>query len=67
MLVARRVGEICSDFAAGVLELNITVFVQLSYHCDFSGFQETMPIALEALDEMAGEAQPFFLFVHGYD
>jgi arylsulfatase A-like enzyme len=34
---------------------------------DFSGFQETMPIALEALDEMAGEAQPFFLFVHGYD
>jgi len=34
---------------------------------DFSGFQETMPIALQTLDELAGEDQPFFLFVHGYD
>lgn len=34
---------------------------------DFSGFQETMPIALETIDDMAGGDRPFFLFVHGYD
>jgi arylsulfatase A-like enzyme len=34
---------------------------------DFSGFQETMPIALQTLDELAAEEQPFLLFVHGYD
>jgi arylsulfatase A-like enzyme len=34
---------------------------------DFSGFQETMPIALQTLDQLAAEEQPFLLFVHGYD
>jgi len=34
---------------------------------DFSGFQETMPLALETLDDLAREDSPFFLFVHGYD
>jgi len=34
---------------------------------DFSGFQETMPLAMETLDGLAEGTQPFFLFVHGYD
>ncbi len=34
---------------------------------DFSGFQETMPVALDALDTLADGDKPFFLFVHGYD
>jgi len=34
---------------------------------DFSGFQETMPVALRTLDGLADQERPFFLFEHGYD
>jgi arylsulfatase A-like enzyme len=33
----------------------------------FSTFHQTMPEALEALDRLARESEPWFLFVHGYD
>ena len=33
----------------------------------FSGFQETLPQALKALDKFNNDEDPFFLFVHGYD
>ncbi|RME27273.1 MAG: hypothetical protein D6798_04925 [Deltaproteobacteria bacterium] len=33
----------------------------------FTSFQETMPAALDRLEQLAGGDRPFFLFVHGYD
>lgn len=33
----------------------------------FASFQETVPRALQRLDELATLDRPFFLFVHGYD
>jgi len=33
----------------------------------FSGFQQTVPMAIERLERATGGDEPLFLFVHGYD
>ncbi|MFH1468670.1 MAG: sulfatase [Pseudomonadota bacterium] len=34
---------------------------------DFSSFQQTEPVAVARLEELAADGGPFLLFVHGYD